>query len=260
MAKGTRAKTDGKAVPAVEGWRFSWHEGADGIKRWHCPVCRRVAKDEGGHAQLIEHPEERRWPKTPLAQETLRLATTLAQDAWLVDELGPDGRPILKVVETRLREIHRASLKGGDRQDVRFVLKWLADAYPQFHYAIGIDEDRRLEDATRRRSKVGTPDFDLRRPYSAAEAKAETQERLALLCEYFEHAWVRAFGPVRDRRRMPIAFLDLLAAWGDKRGGRGKGYAPALRKLWRTLRGQGLTEMTDTAIRKLATEYRQPKP
>jgi hypothetical protein len=39
----------------------------------------------------------------------------------VVDELGPDGEPLVKALVPMLREIHRARLKGGERQAVRLV-------------------------------------------------------------------------------------------------------------------------------------------
>lgn len=205
------AKPAPPALSEPEPWRFSWHEDPDGVKRFHCPVCRN-ASQQG----------ERRWPKTRLAQETLRLATELAQDAWLVDELGDDGQPRLKALVAHLGAIHRATLKGGQRQSVRFVLEWMTANGSRFHYA-----------------------DTLKGP--------EAEKRIAVLCDQFESAWTTSFGAVKDRDQLRGVIVKLATALRDRTGGRGGGYVHALRALWLTIRGSELN-MDDPAVRQLRRE------
>jgi hypothetical protein len=223
MAKHTNGVTRGKrphqpAWTKVDPWRFTWHEDADGETRFHCPVCASVQSRGAPRS-------ERGWPKTSLAQETLKLATELAQSAWLVDQLGPDGNPLMKALVPDIMAVHRASrgLPDLPRDDVRFVLKSVADDWTRVTNWKRTEQGKRLD------------------------------ELLALACTQFLSAWTRNFGVPKHPSQVRPALESLWASWVSKRGQRG--YRRPLEALWQALRGTEL-RMAPNGIHQLARIYR----
>jgi hypothetical protein len=122
-----------------------------------------------------------------------------------------------------LRAIHRAALKGNQRQDEHFVLASIAADSPRFEFV-------------------------------SVQPETENHERITQMCDQFSVAWERNFGPVRDRAALPDALIALWRVW-PKGGGDRTGYVSALRTLWRILRGSELAMQTN-AIHQMAREYR----
>ncbi len=238
VKKPRSSPANGKTVPRPtyiepEAWRFSWQDDADGERRFHCPICHTTC-DDAVDARNRARAVERRWPRTRLAQETLRLATELAQEAWLVDQLDERGEPIVKALVPRLREIHRASMKNSEHDDLRLVLAYVTNNRGRFLNAI------RLRDE-------GT------RGYPRSRTNTDAERFFQIITEQFLEVYERSFGPVHEEPRVRACLERLWTDWPNK-GGRGS-YVPALRALWLALRGNDLG-MSVEAIHKFAAPFR----
>lgn len=217
---------------------YSWREDAEGVQRFHCPLCQSVTS-----SSTDAGPHEHRWPRTRLAQQTLSLAAELAQDAWLVDQDGPEGARLRKVLFARLQAIHRASesLEGMNREKEKFVLKLVAKYWPKIVFDAESNEIRMSSLAT-------------------TEAEADAEDRIQFRYEGFANAFVAAFGEPKRPALVRERLVDTWRIWA-KRGGGKKGYVAAFRELWLALHGQE-SQMDTNAIQQLAKEFRQdlPKP